>query len=115
MLPVLLAATALAWPAPCADPVLCRQEWDALVGATRYEIAADGVKCAEVRQTCQRGVCQPPRTWYWPNLRCGPTDRPVQMTFRACNSHGCREWSEPVEFQPIPWRCFNSTGEVPCG
>lgn len=117
MLPVLLAAAALAWPAPCADPGTCWLAWDRTERVEWYEIDDGTRTCAIVRgYVSERRGLREPRPMLWPAPgRCAPMMGSAWLRVRACNAAGCGAWSESVEFQPIPWRCYDANGEVPCG
>lgn len=109
----LLVLLALLWPLPCADAATCWLRWTPVPRATSYVVSLNGQPCATVTETRGRRGVSPPRVVLWPSPgRCNGTGL---LTVSACNEYGCSPATVTVEWQAVPFRCFDAKGEVRCG
>lgn len=115
----LAALLVLPWPLPCADAGTCWIVWDRPAARVEwYEIISGDLLCARQRGYInKRGRFRAPRTAYWPHPGdgCWEPGRSREYRVIACSAVGCGEASEAVRFGPQEFRCYTSSGEVPCG
>ncbi len=118
MLALLLA---LLWPAPCADAGTCWLQWCPAERVEWYQVWSGDLLCATLhgRWVTRRDGSQvytPPRPVYWPHPGDGCWSPGLSLTYtvRACNSAGCSNYSNPEDFGPQDFRCFDSQHEIPC-